>query len=111
MRCSVVHILNGERHSDVSLWCPVSSCSLQGLEFLPAEQQTPASSSTWATRQLSRLRRAQGSTAGPASTSWLHFRFPSLWRSQAADIEMGEYSMSLHSDINNKFGAVSPMRS
>ena len=71
----------------------------------------PASSATWVTRQLSKLRGAPSSSNRTASTSqsWLHM--PRMWQADPADIEMGEYSIALHADIKKKFGTVNPMRS
>ena len=71
----------------------------------------PASSSTWVTRRLFKLRGAQGSSSHSASTSKFRMHMPRLWRADPGDIEMGEYSMSLHADIKRKFGTVNPMRS
>lgn len=84
---------------------------LQGLEFKPGEQQTPASSASWVTRQLSKLRGPQSSSNNQASNSRFRMHMPRLWHADPADIEMGEYSISLHADIKKKFGTVNPMRS
>ena len=87
--------------------------ALQGLEFQPGEQQVAASSGAWVKRQLSRMRsvREESISSPAASTSRFRLQMPRLWRANPADIEMGEYTMSLHSDIKKKFGAVNPMRS
>ena len=72
-----------------------------------------ASSGAWVKRQLSRMRsiRDDSNSSPPASTSRFRLQMPKLCRANPADIEMGEYSMSPHSDIKKKFGAVNPMRS
>lgn len=86
---------------------------LQGLEFKPGEQQVAVSSGMWVKRQLSKMRSVTepGNSSQPASTSRFRIRMPRLWRKTPADIEMGQYSISLHSDIKRQFGTVNPMRS